>query len=383
MNTTTMRREAGDILVPNELERRQIFFHLKKASSYTGNKRILDFFQKWADVTEASVREADNSGMLALHDPQTGKTIGEDKTSIEYSRYVGILKALATFEEGVTRLGRGDKRVFTYSEANGFFMRAWTKVSYWSELKNRVEQGEIGWQEATPYNKEFFKAFDDLCAAGSECHGIGEVDNAPMSYGLWEAVFLSRLPYPDPLPEVPEPKENIVVKTGEQVPCSGIWEPMEEGRCVGSMNYLLGDTRAPKYTKTFLDPSDTNYGYDYAGYIEVVWRLIWRDDRYEDGTIPEEEKSYPFLCPVPEGVEDPYDQVPLEYIRKHNLPHPFLANRRQVQDRVEGGQPCPKEGFWWSPANKSKGRIFKKGEIMPIVESTEYGICYWLWGGKI
>jgi hypothetical protein len=51
--------------------------------------------------------------------------------------------------------------------------------------------------------------------------------------------------------------------------------------------------------------------------------------------------------------------------------------------RAEGGEVCPREGYWWSPANQSKGRVFKKGEIMPIVTSTEYATCYWLWGGEI
>jgi hypothetical protein len=51
--------------------------------------------------------------------------------------------------------------------------------------------------------------------------------------------------------------------------------------------------------------------------------------------------------------------------------------------RAEGGQPCPREGYWWSPADKDKARIFKKGQIMPIVTSTEYGSCYWLWSGDI
>jgi hypothetical protein len=178
----------------------------------------------------------------------------------------------------------------------------------------------------------------------SECRNIAEEEVAPNSYGLWEAVFLSRLPYPDPLPDVPDPKEDVAVKTGEQVPCFGVWEPTENGRCVGVMNYLLGDTRAPAYEKTFLDPSDTNYGYGYVGGIDdyghvngsdVVWRLIWRDDRYEDGTIPEEEEGYIFLCPVPEGVEDPYCQAPLDYIRKHKLPHPFLDGSRQLPKKEQ------------------------------------------------
>ena len=64
--------------------------------------------------------------------------------------------------------------------------------------------------------------------------------------------------------------------------------------------------------------------------------------------------------------------------KRHAAPPipPFVA-------RVEGGEVCPRDGYWWSPADKNKARIFKKGQIMPIVTSTEYGICYWLWSREI
>ncbi|QRN42730.1 hypothetical protein GDR29_16220 [Xanthomonas oryzae pv. oryzae] len=50
--------------LPNELERRQMFYQLKKESSFTAWNRMLELYQAWADVTERSVREADAKGWL-------------------------------------------------------------------------------------------------------------------------------------------------------------------------------------------------------------------------------------------------------------------------------------------------------------------------------
>src|SRR5690606_18446880 len=46
--------------------------------------------------------------------------------------------------------------------------------------------------------------------------------------------------------------------------------------------------------------------------------------------------------------------------------------------RCDGGQPCPREGYWWTPAKPGAGRAFKKGEIMPSYQS-EYGVTIWQW----
>jgi hypothetical protein len=373
----TPRWSDKELLIPDEIEQRQIFYMMKKGSSWTRWNRALGYYRKWAEIAENSVREADNSGLLAA-----------GQSTILYSRYVKILQGLALFEEGVTRLGKGDKRVFLYNEANAFFKRAWMPVDYWQTLRYKAEFGDAEWKETTPYGKEFFKALDDLCNAGETGGFAGEpreLDSpASVYYHLWYPIFLPRLPYPDPLPELPKPKEEVIIATGERVPYSGIWEPLDEntGQLIGVMNYLHGSASASTYQKSFVDYSDEYCGFS-KEIISVRWRLIWRDDRYEDGAIPEEEKSYTFVCPVPEGVERMFNADPLKYIKKHNLPHPFLTGAHHVLNRAEGGEACPREGYWWSPADKEgKTHLFKKGDLLPIFHSREYAETYWLWAGQ-
>ncbi|MDR2092786.1 MAG: immunity 71 family protein [Azoarcus sp.] len=376
----TPRWTDRDILIPNELEQRQMFYIIKKASSWTGWNRALGYYRKWAEIAENSVREADNSGLLAAN-----------KSDITYQRYVNILKGLATFEEGVNRLRRGDRRVFLYSEAYGFFARSFAPVNHWLTFLFKINCGDYRWAENTPYRGEFFKAFDELCEVHGECAPyVGDVTAegegpANVSYDLWIPIFLPGLSYPDPLPELPKrPKKDIIVPTGELIPFSGIWEPLdtEEDQLFGVMNYLHAERKAPQYEQTFIDHTNEELGYD-VDIIDVRWRLIWRDDRYEDGTIPEEEKDYIFVCPVLEGEQNPFSVETIDYIEEHGIPNPFLVGaRRHRGERVEGGEPCPRDGYWWSPANKSQGRIFRKGEIMPIITSREYAESYWLWGGE-
>lgn len=47
--------------------------------------------------------------------------------------------------------------------------------------------------------------------------------------------------------------------------------------------------------------------------------------------------------------------------------------------RVLGGQPCPKEGKWFSPAKIDSTRYFKAGEVMPSFDASEYGATIWQW----
>jgi hypothetical protein len=355
-----------------------MFYLIKKASSWTAWNRILGYYQKWAEIAENSVREADNSGLLAA-----------DESNIHYQDYVDILKGLATFEEGVKRLAKGDKRVFIYSEAYGFFSRPLLPLINWQTFLFKINCGDWRWAEKTPYREEFLKALDELDKAHGECGSYvadmgGQDKSANIIYDLWNPVFLPLIPFPDPLPELPEPpKKAVIVPTGELVPFSGIWEPLnlEDGLLTGVMNYLHAERKAPQYEQTFIDHTDEEYGYD-RNIIDVNWRLLWRDDRYEDGTIPEEEKDYIFVCPVPEGEQNPFDVETFDYLEENSLPNPFLLGARRTIDSVNGGEECPREGYWWSPAVKSGSRFFKKGEIMPKITSTEYAESYWLWGGE-
>ncbi|MEO8155563.1 MAG: hypothetical protein ABI605_21050 [Rhizobacter sp.] len=49
--------------------------------------------------------------------------------------------------------------------------------------------------------------------------------------------------------------------------------------------------------------------------------------------------------------------------------------------RTFAGQPCPREGKWFTVADPANQRHFKVGEIMSTVES-DYGTIIWQWSGK-
>ena len=46
--------------------------------------------------------------------------------------------------------------------------------------------------------------------------------------------------------------------------------------------------------------------------------------------------------------------------------------------RCEAGQPCPREGWWFTPAKANSRRHFQQGQVMPAF-STDYGTTIWQW----
>ena len=102
--------------------------------------------------------------------------------------------------------------------------------------------------------------------------------------------------FPEKLPSVPFPT-GVSVQSGDIVPADGIWEPVTVTRGsllnliraaapgvenAGCFNYLVQGTRAPRMTRCFTGshgiPRD----------VDVCWRLLWHDERYTDGVIPNE-----------------------------------------------------------------------------------------------
>lgn len=286
---------------PSEIERQKIFHLLKKLSSVTAWKRILQFYKAWADVAETSARLAEQRGWGSA-------------TALPHSEYRLVLKCHSHCEEGVRRLGKGDKRVFKF-DANGEFAIAWRMPSHWAKMMWRIGLGENVINEAqTPLWTEFKKTLTELCLSWHECATeILEpryLDEPGLTfYGLWlKNELLSRL-FPDDLAEVPDPADNVFVRTNEWTPCSGIWEPIDTPKppepslknlfartpkpqppftITGTMNYLHGGSKAPRMN---IETADDVLPFD------TTWRLLWRDDRYIDGTIPEEEAHYRFTEP--------------------------------------------------------------------------------------
>lgn len=286
------------IMLPTDIERAQIFFWLKKVSSATAWRRIFEFYRVWTVSAENSLRVADENGWAG-------------KTAIPTSDYLLILKGLSHCEDGVIQLSKGDKRVFKF-DANGKFAMARRILFHWAEMTTRIEQREnIIDENHTPFWIEFCETLTSACQAWQECaqHVLEPryLDEPGLTlYGDWLRNELALLHFPENLPAPPDPSDNIFIKTGDIIPSSGIWEPVDEKKTplsrifnraappippfnpVGAMNYLHGGSQAPRIT---VETETDNIDFD------TTWRLLWSDERYLDEEIPIEEKSYRFNQP--------------------------------------------------------------------------------------
>ncbi|MCY1224245.1 hypothetical protein D9M72_363910 [compost metagenome] len=55
------------------------------------------------------------------------------------------------------------------------------------------------------------------------------------------------------------------------------------------------------------------------------------------------------------------------------------ADESSLRLRCEGGRPCPQGGWWDTPAKIGSRRYFKVGEVMPVIEGSDYGTTFWQW----
>lgn len=345
-----IQKPPPNILLPTDDERLRIFHWIKRISSYTAWKRILYFYETWTKAAENCRRLASVSG-------------GRDSSSVAESDYIQCLKGLAHCEEGVLRLGKGDKRIFKY-DANGEFAMANRPHAYWSNYVVRIEWGEHPAidDHNTPGWSQFQTALYALAQAWGECSDILESrwsdEAAPLSYGNWMRDVLPNMPFPADLAEIPQPEEDVLVYTGRPVPFSGIWEPIDAPKTnsftlfrkpqipkgpfsiIGCMNYLHGGSLAPRASQ------ETN---DDTVQTSVTWRLLWRDTRYEDGSIPVEEQSYVFLKPDPAPAQSNG--------RSFDSAEPFTWS--------ETGNPAPQAGRLLAEHDLQASITVEAGELLP------------------
>ena len=74
-----------------------------------------------------------------------------------------------------------------------------------------------------------------------------------------------------------------------------------------------------------------------------------------------------------------YPKDLVDYARQ-NFPYSSTIENSTVGLRCDAGQPCPKEGWWFTPAEENSRRYFKLGEVMPSV-GGDYGATIWQWDG--
>src|SRR5471032_2041715 len=143
--------------------------------------------------------------------------------------------------------------------------------------------------------------------------------------------------YPVELPSCPPKNESREgeVHSGQEIPVEGIWEPWFPAGKVGCPNYFLKGSVAHTY---LLEGTNDEQA--------VRWRLLWEDNRYQDGGIPVEEETY------------------------------FPKPAAQPRLRALPGEPCPRAGYWQNPAMKDPVYV-KAGDSMPGPQHTSWGMVIW------
>ncbi|MDR5854832.1 Imm72 family immunity protein [Caballeronia sp. LZ062] len=163
---------------------------------------------------------------------------------------------------------------------------------------------------------------------------------------FFDALSFNGIPaihFPTQLSHCPPPNENTTgeVWSGRQIPVTGIWEPWSIDPKIGVRcpNYYLAGDTASQYQFEGTDTLE-----------DVRWRLIWKDTRYADGTIPYDEREY--FAPPP----------------------PVIRNRRLLTARP--GDICPRSGEWFSHHLNRRVTV-KAGEPMPGPERGKTGAVIW------
>lgn len=265
-------------------DRKKLFWYLKRQTSYTAWKRKMDAFDAFAAIFKKQVIE---------------EPIADDSlynTNWEFF-YPEILRAQVLYEKALARLLQGDRSVWLYNE-RGLFGDADNISEHWYiALIFHGPQVDIFF--AGKYLEEMMEAIETFIITGRDTgYKQSMMGDRPAAECWDESMYCilnnelyprypkpgdekrklaSLIKYPDTLPEVSAPKQEVLIGTGENTPVFGIYEPQVKDGC---MNYLLQDTPAPLYGREWDNPR------------RVIWRLIWEDTRYFDGIIPDEEAQY-------------------------------------------------------------------------------------------
>ena len=73
-----------------------------------------------------------------------------------------------------------------------------------------------------------------------------------------------------------------------------------------------------------------------------------------------------------------YPKDLVAYARSQQATAPLGPATHDTPRSTPSGQPCPRTGFWLTPAQIGSRRFFKTGELMPSVGS-DYGTTIWQW----
>lgn len=363
---------------------RRAFYLLKKYSSYTWAEEIFERTKKFAIALETILRKP----------PAEFEPVNDmDEALMGECWY-----ACGLMEEGLALLRQGNK-LYGYTKffdgagyASGVLFgdadRGAPKRYVWNDT-NHPKYKALGFSDDYDvFSTGMFELLERASVVTRYSGAVCLVDDGDAWYHpelvnnlMWPRAALPEkrelaFDYPRWLPDVldavPSPIEDTpVIVTGEEVPITGIWQPeplkpldrkileLIGGSQTYCMNFLVQGREAPTMIPESASElwERTGNGPMYAKPTRgpVRWRLIWRDDRYGDNGIPDEERNYLRMA---DEVQSP--EVMPEKLR--GLP----------------GEVVPRSGVWWTPAFKNEQvRLFKQGERFPEQRQSDYGDVIW------
>ncbi|VVQ04329.1 hypothetical protein PS925_02628 [Pseudomonas fluorescens] len=122
--------------------------------------------------------------------------------------------------------------------------------------------------------------------------------------------------------------------------------------------------------------------YESFGELQASWHdahlSIDGDDGSYVGYWAFEAGAIAFLYGIDDSKIDHmvYPKDLVEYARN------YTGSSISQVGRVDSGQPCSKQGYWFTPAQANSRRYFKQGEIMPNVDDSRWGDTIWYWSGE-
>jgi hypothetical protein len=269
-----------------------------KITQITGNEipvtavdmaRAIWLAKKYSSLTYIRRMTALFSNFVAGYEDYARQSPGS--ASLHRERLTYFFKYQAALTDGIERIERRD---------SAGYVQVYYGCYFGDRLLGRPVEGgyefeEIGWR---PYPLPH----EDLFAWGAIAAGMGDsvfmTLKAGWAFPLVTAPPSSALSFPRSLPPAPKPT-GISVQAGQDVPVSGIWMPSVPS---GAPNYLWQGNEVAKAMRAVTrldypevlgakDPQTaiTNYVYEAE---PTRWDLLWEDDRYKDGKVPDEEAAY-------------------------------------------------------------------------------------------
>jgi len=326
----------------DDVTRRKVFWLLQRLTSWSLWKAKYDAFKTFADAYEVAVKT------WPPNDPEM----------IEADHLKEIFEILSDYDKGVAELGKGRRFVWRAGQALEEVVRKFNDLGrYFYRNPNYWERGQ-----SAPYPPKVDALYQLMRA--SQFH----MDYAPVE--VWSDENVANLEWPssllDPahydhgfykldypvfpavLPDVPDPA-GPVIRSGQTVPCDGIWEPVtiERSRIPGSIpvdaklfrnngcfNYFVAEVVAPSFADIDVDTFDVTLR-------STHWRLLWEDTRYRDGIVPDESQYFLTHEAEPRPLT-PGDVAP-----------------------IRTGEICPVSGEWRTDEYGGKTIRIDRGAAMP------------------